>query len=344
MSIIYLACILSIILNNIDAVYRPWMRFIFFVIVTIVASPFIESDFYDKFRVTLFKYIQNLWILVVILSIPRLVNRYIGFSGFEGFTSHSMIMSSVGAMSIVTLMYKLYANKISKIIAIPLIIVAFLCMLLAGSRIAIAACLGSIIFFLFRVYRKRMDIFVIIVATIIIAMTITFPLWSSYLERIEQKNKAINIQTGEVDILSSRALIWEQRIREFKDSPIVGIGFGYAPYITGYNARTGNATFMKTETGIVEPGSSWLAIMSMTGMIGLLGFIVLWGGALKKCFNCEKYDKYWGAYLSAMLVFISIQMIAEGGIYAAGGVDCFNTWIVVGAIYGSHSIFNYSRT
>lgn len=344
MSIIYIACALSILLNDINSVYRPWERFILFAIVTIVASPFIQSDFYDKFRVLTFKYIQNLWIIVVVLSIPALVLREKGLTGFEGFTSHSMIMSSTSAMVIVTLLYKLYAKKLTKIIAIPLIIVAFLCMLLAGSRIALAASIGGTIFFLFRVYRKRMDIFVRIAATIIVAMAITFPLWDSYLDRIEQKNSAINQQTGEVDMLSSRTLIWDQRIREFEESPLVGVGFGYAPYITGYNERTGKATFMETETGVVEPGSGWLAIMSMTGLIGLLGFIVLWGSSLKKCIQCEKEDKLWGAYLFAMLIFVSIQMIAEGGIYAAGGIDCFRVWILIGAIHGSHSILkNYNR-
>lgn len=338
MTIIYTACILSIFLNYIPYEYQPWMRFTLFVIVTIIASPFIQSDFYDKFRVYLFKYIQNFLIIVVILSIPRLVNRYIGFSGFEGFTSHSMIMSSTAAMAVVTLLYKLYAKKLSKVIAIPLMIIAFLCMLLAGSRIALAGCTGGTIFFLFRVYRKRMDIFVRIAATIIVAMAITYPLWDSYLERIEQKNSAINQQTGEVDIFSSRSLIWDQRIREFKESPLVGIGFGYAPYVTSYNERTGKATFLETGSGVVEPGSSWLAIMSMTGLIGLLGFIIVWINSIKKCFECEKKDKLWGAYLFAMLIFISIQMIAEGGIYAAGGIDCFYSWIIIGAIYGSYNI------
>lgn len=338
MSIIYIACILSILLNDINAVYRPWERFILFVIVTFIASPFIQSDFYDKFRVHIFKFIQNLWIVIVILSIPTLLLREHGSTGFEGFTSHSMIMSSTASMAIVTLLYKLYAKKLTKIIGIPLIIIAFLCMLLAGSRIAVAACIGGTIFFLFRVYRKRMDIFVRIVATIIVAMAITYPLWDSYLERIEQKNSSINKQTGEVDMLASRALIWDQRIREFEESPLVGVGFGYAPYITGYNERTGKASFKETETGVVEPGSGWLAIMSMTGLLGLLGFILLWGSSFKKCIQCEKEDKLWGAYLIAMLIFVSIQMIAEGGIYAAGGTDCFNTWAVIGAIYGSYNI------
>ncbi len=344
MTIIYIACILSILLNDISAVYRPWERFILFVIVTFTASPFIQSDFYDKFRVNTFKYIQNLWIIVVILSIPALLFREQGRTGFEGFTSHSMIMSSTAAMAIVTLLYKLYAKKLTKIIAIPLIIVAFLCMLLAGSRIALTACIGGTIFFLFRVYRKRMDIFIRIAATIIVAIVITFPLWDSYLEKIEQKNSAINQQTGEVDILSSRTLIWDQRIREFKESPLVGIGFGYAPYITAYNERTGKASFLKTETGVVEPGSGWLAIMSMTGLLGLLGFILLWGSSFKKCIQCEKKDKLWGSYLFAMLIFVSIQMIAEGGIYAAGGIDCFRVWILIGAIHGSHSILKKYNT
>ena len=116
MSFIYVCCMLSIILNDIPAAYQPWLRFGLFVIVTVIASPFIQSAFYDKFRINLFKYIHNLLILIIVFSIPAVILNERSPSGmFTGFTNHSMLLAPISAATLITLIYYLYLNKINKV-------------------------------------------------------------------------------------------------------------------------------------------------------------------------------------------------------------------------------------
>ena len=338
MTILYVACILSILLNDIPPVYQPWMRFIFFVIVTIVASPFIQSDFYDKFRVTLFKYIHLLLVLVIIISIPFIVTGEQGIAGFSGFTNHSMLLAPISAVTLVTLLYLLFKGKYNRIIIISLIIITFIALLLAASRVSLGGAVIAIIYFFYRLYSNNKRKFATIAISIIALMTLSYPLWGSYMEGIEKKNEAQITETGEKNYTGTRDILWQQRIREFKSSPLIGVGFGYAEYVTNINERTGRITYKKSDSGVVEPGSSWLGALSMTGLLGFTALLVLWIKSLKNCWRVEKRDKLFGVYIGSTLIFWAVHMIAEGQIFAAGSFLFFMMWLTFGAAYSAYNV------
>ena len=338
MAILYIACILSILLNDIPIVYQPWMRFVLFVIVTIVASPFIQSDFYDKFRVSLFKAIHLLLIFVIILSIPFIITGERGLVGFSGFTNHSMLLAPISAITLITLLYQLYLGKYNKIFIYILITFTFIALLLAASRVSLAGAIVAIMYFFYRLYSNNKRKFGTIAISLITIMTITYPLWGSYMEGIEKKNEAQITESGEINYSGSRDILWGQRIREFKESPLVGVGFGYAEYVTDINERTGKITYKKTETGVVEPGSSWLAALSMTGLLGFSALLILWLKSLQQCWKVEKQDKLFGVYVGSCLIFWAVHMIAEGQIFAAGSFLFFMVWITFGAAYSAYNI------
>lgn len=338
MTILYIACILSILLNDIPTQYQPWMRFILFIVVTIVASPFIQSDFYDRFRVSLFKYIHFLLIFVIILSIPFIIVGERGHAGFGGFTNHSMLLAPISAITLITLLYQLYLGKYNKIIVISLIAITFIALLLAASRVSLGGVIVAIIYFFYRLYSNNKRKFGTIAISIIALMTITYPLWGSYMEGIEKKNEAQITETGEINYTGSRDIMWDQRIREFKSSPLVGVGFGYAKYVTNVNERTGRITYEKTEIGVVEPGSSWLGALSMTGLLGFTALLILWFKSLKNSWKVEKKDKLFGVYIGSTLIFWAVHMIAEGQIFAAGSFLFFMVWITFGAAYSAYNI------
>ena len=341
MTILYIACILSILLNDIPEVYQPWMRFILFVIVTIVASPFIQSDFYDKFRVSLFKYIHYFLILLIILSIPFIITGEKGEAGFGGATDHSMLLGPVASLSIITLLYKVFKGY-NKVLTLSLIIISFISLLLAASRVSLIGAIVAIIYFFYRLYSNNKRKFAIIAVSIIAMMTLSYPLWSSYMEGIEKKNQAQITESGEINYTGSRDVLWQQRIREFKSSPLVGVGFGYAEYVTNINERTGRITYKKSDSGVIEPGSSWLGALSMTGLFGFTALLVLWFKSLKNCWKVEKRDKLFGVYIGSTLVFWAVHMIAEGHIFSAGGFPFFLTWITIGTAYSAYNV-TYKR-
>ena len=338
MTILYIACILSIVLNDIPTVYQPWMRFSLFTIVTIVASPFIQSDFYDKFRVTLFKYIHLLLTLVIIISIPFIITGERGIAGFGGFTNHSMLLAPISAVTLVTLLYLLFKGKYNKIVIVSLIIVTFIALLLAASRVSLGGAIVATIYFFYRLYSNNKRKFATIAISIIALMTLSYPLWGSYMEGIEKKNQAQITETGKINYTGSRDVLWQQRIREFKSSPLVGVGFGYAEYVIDINERTGRITYKKTDSGVVEPGSSWLGALSMTGLLGFCALLVLWIKSLKNCWKVEKQDKLFGVYIGSTLIFWAVHMIAEGQIFAAGSFLFFMVWLTFGAAYSAYNI------
>lgn len=344
MSFIYICCILSIMLNDIPAVYQPWARFALFVIVTVIASPFIQSDFYDRFRVNVFKYIHNLFIIIIIFSIPAIILNERSAGGFfAGITNHSMLLAPISAVTLITLIYYLYLNKFNRIIILVLIAFSFVALLLAASRISLAGFVAAAVFFFYRKNKDNMREFAKTGISILAIFILTYPLWNGYMEGIEKKNEAaINAETGEMNLASSRETIWTQRIAEFKSSPIVGIGFCYAPYAIGTDEYSGEIKLANTATGIIEPGSSWLGALSMTGLLGFMGILILWINSFRMCFQMEKKDKLYAIYLSSMIVFWAVHMIAEGEIFSAGGVLCFMVWLGIGTVQGAYNIL-YKR-
>lgn len=344
MSFIYICCMLSIVLNDIPYVYQPWARFALFAIVTVIASPFIQSDFYDKFRINLFKYIHNLFLLLIVLSIPYIIVIERSEEGlFTGITNHSMLLAPISAITLITLIYYLYLNKFNRIVILILIVFSFMALLLAASRISLAGFVAAAVFFFYRKNKNNMREFAKTGISILAIFILTYPLWNGYMEGIEKKNEAsINAKTGEMDLASSRETLWAQRISEFKSSPIVGIGFCYAPYAIGMDELSGEVELASTDTGIIEPGSSWLGVLSMTGLLGAMGILALWINSFRMCFKMEKKDKLYAIYLSSMMVFWSVHMIAEGEIFSAGGVLCFMVWLGVGTVQSAYNIL-YNR-
>ena len=344
MSFIYVCCMLSIILNDIPVAYLPWFRFALFVIVTVIASPFIQSAFYDKFRINLFKYIHNLLILIIVFSIPAVIMNERSPSGmFTGFTNHSMLLAPISAVSLITLIYYLYLNKFNRILILILIAFSFVALLLAASRISLAGFVLAMVFFFYRKNRHNIREFAKTGISILAILLLTYPLWNGYMEGIEKKNEAaINAETGETNLASSREIMWTQRIKEFKSSPVVGIGFCYAPYAIGTDELSGKVQYVETDTGNIEPGSSWLGVLSMTGLLGFHGIISIWISSFRMCFQMEKKDNLYAIYLSSMMVFWCVHMIAEGEIFSAGGVLCFMVWLGVGTVQGAYNVL-YNR-
>ena len=135
-------------------------------------------------------------------------------------------------------------------------------------------------------------------------------------------------------MFASREERWSHRINEFTNSPFVGIGFAaISPeYTDEYNI----------ELGIVEPGSSWLTVLSMIGIMGALPIILIiintWNG-LKAIYNNNTED--YSILLSGLLSLFYVHLIAEGYIFAGGSFLCFLFWLTLGISYSYPRIYKY---
>lgn len=328
MLLLYLACALSIIGNPVPAFFQPWGRLVSFIMMTMLISPFIKSEFLYRFRVVTFKVVQ--WLLQPVVWGSLLV-YFLGISfgrrDFAGITTQSMLIAPVSANVMITGIYFLTRGKKLKrnyrIYFVVLAIASFITLLLAASRTAIIAVVVSLLFYFYVVNRANFIKFFKYIFLLVIFLSATYSFWSPYLENVIRKNEGSMAAGG---ITSSREEHWDTRLSEFKSSPCIGIGFASV----SIQSRDG-ATFDQN-SGQVETGSSWLSVLSMTGIFGFSAFMGLFVRAFGQLKKVGRNDLCHASYLSALLIFWCFHMMAEGYIFGAGGFLFFNVWLLLGCI------------
>lgn len=328
MLLLYLACALSIIGNPVPAFFQPWGRLVSFIMMTMLISPFIKSEFLYRFRIVTFKTVQ--WLLQPVV-LGSLLVYFLGISfgrrDFAGITTQSMLIAPVSANVMITGIYFLTRGKKQKrnyrIYLVVLAIASFITLLLAASRTAIIAVVVSLLFYFYVVNRANFIKFLKYIFLLAIFLSATYSFWSPYLENVIRKNEGSMAAGG---ITSSREEHWDTRLSEFKSSPCIGIGFASV----STQSRDG-ATFDQN-SGQVETGSSWLSVLSMTGIFGFGAFMGLFVRAFGQLKKVGRNDLCHASYLSALLIFWCFHMVAEGYIFGAGGFLFFNVWLLLGCI------------
>ena len=125
-------------------------------------------------------------------------------------------------------------------------------------------------------------------------------------------------------IANSRADLWQSRIDEFKSSPLFGIGIAMG---TGEGAsEEGNGSIR------VEPGSSYLAILSMTGGLGAIAFSLALGLLLFGYVSSQRQVGLDRDILNVVGVFLGVHGVAEGWILGFGSPLCFLFWLWLGNV------------
>ena len=141
------------------------------------------------------------------------------------------------------------------------------------------------------------------------------PLWQNALDGLAEKQER-NISSGST--FHSRADKWGQRIEEFKSSPIVGYGFASVdPANKDQSIGAGGKS--------IETGSSWLSVLSMTGIIG---FILIMWIYIKAFLSVYKWTK--DTLLLSVLTLLSVNICTEGYIFFGGSFLAFLFWITIG--------------
>jgi len=314
-----LILLITIFLNDIPDYYRPYQRFISFIFLICLVGPFLLNFRLIYFRNSLFNYFMFFTILSQIVTfIFFLTNNPIAFdrSGFRGLYTHSMVLGPMSAICCLYIIYRIKSNKntLFKVFLTVFLTISFLNLLLASSRSALLAFIISLLLlvYYFATSKKQLISFFLV---ILVSGFLLFPTMTIFTEGLQIKN---NYGFDSENLLISRESLWQYRIDEFLSSPLYGIGFS--------NDTRLNDIIL----GTVEPGSSWLVLLSMTGIIGFLSFIIILSSFVK----IFKYSKSLEIqFFAAVLIFFSIHFFAEGYLLAAGSGLCFTFWLILGLIY-----------
>ncbi len=337
-ALLLFVCLLSLSLNTPPPFLRAWQRFGVYSLVLLVASPMMSSAFASSERYKVLVYFIDICIILSVgsffayflginLFIRDSVVLDIGAGTFSGLTNHSMVLGPISALSAVylfSLLLKTYGSRESRrglsryLLLLSLLLCVGSC-LLSASRAAIGSLLIGCIYVLFRVYRSRISkVIGVLFVTVTIAV-VTYPMWKGLTTYVMQKNQK-NIENG--SLLYSRQTRIEGRIAEFKSSPIYGVGYCVVdPRHAGVDIRTGQ----------IEPGSSWLAIASMTGILGLSCFVIICSIGLRKVWRIR--DVFKSSVLGGMFCFFLVHMFAEGYIFAPKSFLSLLFWLILASIY-----------
>lgn len=317
---------LNIVLESPPSEFRSWARLGVFVLLLLCTTPLLHGRTLSKVRKQVFYAVMWLASVLSVLTffcyflginymyISADVSIYNTAGVFGGLFNQSMMMGPVAGGCAVFLSYQYFTtkNKWYLVFAICCIGAVFL----SASRSSFMCTFAGILVMLYKATGGQTR-FIKVLTIVALIASLTFPLWGTITDGLVSK-QANNIEAGST--FSSRENKWDARIAEFESSPLLGIGFAS---IDGRLDDVGGG-------GVVEPGSSWLAVLSMTGLIGFFFFF----SVIFTCYKyCNKMREQEDALLLGLLALFAVHMIAEGYVFAAGGFLCFFLWMVIGACY-----------
>lgn len=326
---LYVVLTLNVFILPIDPLFKAKMRLLLFLIVTMVVSSAITTQRAVVFRNLIFR---DLVILCSFLVPVSCLCKFIGLNFvrmdvqgmtmaqqvnqtglFGGLFQQSMMLGPIAAIIAITFFfaYQSYGRKRTYVI---LFIMSALACFFSASRGAVLSMIVPIIFatlFGQGDDGARKGTRTIIIVTILAIL----PFADNVLNGVMEKQQ-LNIEMGST--FGSRNDKFVYRWTEFTNSPLMGVGFASIDPNGGDDYG---------EDGTVEPGSSHLAVLSMTGIVGASCYLLL----IFFAYCCVKNEDDTNArFRKALLIAMILHGCWEGYVFSGGGFLCLLYWIIVG--------------
>jgi hypothetical protein len=285
-------------------------------------SPFLQGDILRAQRRQVF---QLMMCVCVFIGVGSFFARFMGINFmtaskvdiylqtglFGGLTKHSMTLGPIAGIAACYLASIAMSKR--RFIDWLWVVLALMSVLFSASRSALMAALVGLIITIYCQSGATSKFLRVVIVAIIIAAS-TFSLWNSSLSGVIEKNGS----TSELSF-DSREDLWENRIEEFKSSPVFGVGF--------CSSTLTSSSLVDLESGRLESGTSWLIILSMLGLIGAILVVPILFRSFKVAYR-QKSDH--GAVICGILARFFVHMFAEGYIFAGGSFLAFMLWLTVG--------------
>jgi len=325
---------LSLVVNEVEAKYSAPFRLGLLILLVSTLGPLVVNPYLLRFRdgllETFFKSFMLIGGISFIYWVVGLPNM--GRGHFTGLMNQSMMLAPLASIGGLYAFHRFIEEPKGrkKMIFLTFFIFSAFDVILAASRTAlIAFSLGFSIFLFFNKFKFRGVVLLgLIVGTIFLASGMDDEM------NTPQENSILGEMLSR-GTKNTRETLWEDRINEFKSSPIFGVGF----------ASQSNVLADKTGEkmgGRIEPGSTYLMVLSMTGLLG--AFVLLFfffRMAINRDFWYRVAIKE--RFKLATFIFFAVHFIAEGYIYSSGSLLAAIFWLLVGATY-PYKGMNYSTT
>jgi O-antigen ligase len=322
--IMYIAFGISALLAS-EPFFNSKIRYVLFLCVTLLCTPCISSSTAIAFRSLA---CRNILVLLTFLTIGSFIGYFFGINfthvsqdalvvfssstNFGGLYAHSMLLGPLSTLVALVFLnvYMLYRKKLF----IVLFFAAASAVVMSASRgatLALVVPIAYLLFFMKDWRGGRKNLIGLLVMVSIIAVFVGDRFAVGLINK--QQN---NVEAG--GTFNSRESKWNNRLQEFEENPIWGIGFCAVDlqHYKDYN-----------EAGGIEPGSTHLAILSMTGLVGMMLYLIVLFVAYK---SVRKYESVVAKMRMCLFLAMITHAIFEGYALFAGGFLCFIYWLVIG--------------
>ncbi len=297
-------------------------RFTAFTIGMLTFSPLLTSHWLRLAKVWIGK--TAFWLLATMVGISFVIWIYciatgremsdttFFYYGFKGVFDKGMTLSPIaGLISVISLYKSLTATnpKYAAYWTVASFISVTTCVA-AGSRIATAAMIAAITIELIlmreslkkRLSHTRSKIMAVV------AILSLFALSPMAFQVIIHKN---SIGNNHNSLIYSRQEIWTTRCQEISSSPLSGIGYANEFPRPSWKNEPGKLTYL-------EPGSSWLSLLSYGGIIGAVLFCWFIYTITTKIYRIRHSQL--AILVISLLTFFLVNGIAEGWLMFAGAI------------------------
>lgn len=314
---------LQILITSPNVMFSPWQRYLLFAIIIITCSGMCQSEILRSERGRIFEIIC---FSCAIIGVGSFFARFLGINYmqvngitdlsragiFGGLASHSMLLGPTAGVGSLYIVNKALENKSVFLFACSILCLASV--LFASSRSAFLSTIAAGFVYLHFKTANLGTFFKYFVA-IFILLACSIPLWQGAMKGLIEKQNG-NVVAGST--FASREDKWDQRFEEFKSNPICGYGFvSVDPTNKDNSIGAGGQS--------VEPGSSWLSVLSMTGIIGLIFIGSIYVEALLAVAKNSR-----NPFLFGVITLLTVNMFTEGYIFFGGSFLSFLFWITIG--------------
>lgn len=245
------------------------------------------------------------------------------YFGFTGIFGYGMLLSSVSAVVCIAATWKFFragSRGIALVMAL-LAAVSFVCCVAGGSRMALMALLLSLAAILLTQRQRLRDLSrkPAFLTALLLAVILTAVCLPGATTALRHK---INVSQQHESLFYSRRQLWQTRTDEFLSSPLLGIGFA--------NEFPIEDPITQRPPGSIEPGSSWLTVLTYGGILTAIPFLWFMWDTVRKLLRRRGRPEY--PLLLALLIFFLLNGVTEGWLFFAGSLMFPLFWLTCAAI------------
>lgn len=237
---------------------------------------------------------------------------------FSGFCDQPMWLSAAAAVSTIYCAYLVFSQQRKtnwvKYVYIALLLCSIYITMISGSRAAFLTAMGAMCVVLYLLVKNKVRLVKYIIGSAVVVLVLSPVLFSRNSIGAMMAKQEYQEEVGR----TSRDGVWNDRMAEFKSSPLIGVGFG------------AHGVGDQKEVGRVETGGGWISILAQTGIIGLILAISIIFKAFTPIRKIRQDNSMMVIY--AAYFFFIVHSIVEGYMFQGGWYLCLIFWMVIGLL------------